>query len=182
MDLTYFREDTIGKIIVQAIGIVAMALTILCYQLKQRKYILLMQYSGNLLWVVHYFLLGSTTAVVMNALNVFRGIIYSLDKKWAKSKIWIFVFLALSISLGIITFNEWYSILPIIGTAIATVALRINDENTLRKVYITSVPPWIVYNALANSLPGTISATFTLVSLVVALFRYKGFKKDKPKN
>lgn len=179
MDLSFFQNELIGQIIVQAIGVVAMALTILCYQLKQRKFILLMQYSGNALWCVHYFLLGATTALIMNALNVLRGIIYSIDKKWAKSKIWIFVFLILSTTLGIITFSEWYSVLPIIGTAIATVALRINDENTLRKVYITSVPPWIVYNVLANSIPGAISSTFTLVSLVIALIRFDGLKTKK---
>lgn len=181
MDLNFFKNDVAGQIIVQAIGVAAMALTILCYQLRQRKFILLMQYSGNALWCVHYFLLGATTALIMNALNVLRGIIYSIDKKWAKSNIWVVIFLIISIVLGIVTFSEWYSVLPIIGTAIATVALRINDENTLRKVYVTSVPPWIVYNVLALSIPGAISATFTLVSLVIALIRYNGIK-TKNKN
>lgn len=176
MDLNFFTQNTAGQIIVQAIGVVAMALTILCYQLKKRKYILLMQYSGNALWCVHYFLLGAPTALIMNALNVFRGIIYAIDKKWAKSVIWVIVFLAASVTFGILTFTAWYSVLPIIGTVIATIALRIGDENTLRKVYIFSVPPWIVYNILAHSVPGAVSSAFTLVSLIVALIRY-----DKPK-
>ena len=130
-ELEFFTNTLTGQIIAQTIGIVAMVLTILCYQLKKRSRILIMQYTGNALWVVHYFLLGSFTGLIMNALNVLRGIIYSLDKKWAKSIIWIFIFCAASITLGILTFQAWYSVLPIIGTVIATIALRIRDENTL---------------------------------------------------
>ena len=160
---SFFTDTIEGQIIAQSIGVVAMALTILCYQLKKRSHILVMQYTGNALWVVHYFLLGSFTGLIMNALNVVRGIIYSIDKRWAKSNVWIVVFCAASITLGILFFQAWYSVLPIIGTVIATIALRIPDENTLRKVYIFSVPPWIVYNALVRSVPGVISATFTLI-------------------
>lgn len=175
----FFTDNLWGQIIVQAIGVVAMILTIMCYQLKKRNHILLMQYSGNALWVVHYFLLGTFTGLIMNALNVVRGIIYSIDKKWAKSYIWIFIFSALSIALGVLTYEAWYSVLPIVGTVIATIALRIRDENTLRKVYIFSVPLWIVYNAIVFSIPGTVSATFTLVSIVVALIRFNGFTRKK---
>ena len=176
--LQFFTDTAEGRIIAQAIGIVAMILTILCYQLKKRNRILVMQYTGNALWVAHYFLLGSFTGLIMNALNVVRGIIYSIDKKWAKSNVWIVVFCAASITLGVLFFQAWFSVLPIIGTVIATIALRIPDENTLRKVYIFSVPPWIVYNLLVRSIPGVISATFTLISLIVALIRYKGFNKN----
>ncbi len=160
-------------IIIQAIGIVAMILTIGCYQFKKRAHILLAQYIGNALWCVHYFFLGAFTALIMNALNVFRGIIYSIDKKWAKHYAWAFGFAILSTVMGILTFDKWFSILPIIGTVIATFALKISHENTLRKVYIISVPPWICYNLLANSYPGAFSSAFTLVSLVVAIFRYR---------
>ena len=176
-EIPFFTGSLAGRVIVQAIGIVAMTLTILCYQLKKRNSILIMQYTGNALWVVHYFLLGASTGLIMNALNVIRGIIYAIDKKWAKSWIWVFIFASVSITLGIMTFQAWYSVLPMAGTVIATVALRIPDENTLRKVYICSVPPWMVYNALVLSIPGTISAVFTFVSIIVALIRYNGFKK-----
>ena len=178
-EFPFFKDTLGGQIIAQSIGIVAMILTILCYQLKKRNHILIMQYTGNALWVVHYFLLGTFAGLIMNALNVVRGIIYSIDKKWAKNNVWIVVFCAASITLGILFFQEWYSVLPIIGTVIATIALRIPDENPLRKVYVFSVPPWIVYNSLARSVPGVISATFTLISITVALIRYKGFKKKE---
>ncbi len=166
------------EIVIQAIGVVAMILTIGCYQFKKRAHILLAQYLGNALWCIHYFFLGAYTALIMNALNVFRGIIYSLDKKWAKHYAWVFLFAILSTILGIITFDKWFSVLPIIGTVIATFALKISHENTLRKVYIISVPPWICYNLLAKSYPGAISSLFTMISLVVAIIRYRE-KKTK---
>jgi|GEM_PF-619067 len=173
----FFADTLFGQIIVQAIGIVAMALTILCYQLKRRSHILLMQYTGNALWVAHYFLLGSSTGLIINALNVVRGIIYASDKKWTKSYIWTVLLCIAAVALGVLSFSAWYSVLPIVANVISNIALRIKDENTLRKVYITSVPPWIVYNGIVGSIPGVISASFTFVSIVVALIRYNGFKK-----
>ena len=177
---------TFFDVIVQAIGVVAMILTIGCYQLKRRRFILTAQYSGNVLWCVHYFFLGAWPALVTNALNAVRGFIYSLDKKWAKSNIWVAVFIVLPITaqlillyLKLVDFNTWYSYLPIVATIIAAVALRIPDENKMRTTYITSVPLWIIYNALAGSIPGTLSAAFTLVSLIVALVRYRKKRSKK---
>lgn len=138
-----------------------------------------MQYTGNALWVIHYFLLGTFTGLIMNALNVVRGLIYASDKRWARSIVWVFVFSAASIAFGVITYEAWYSVLPVVGTVTATIALRISDENTLRKVYVFSVPPWVAYNVIVHSVPGAISSIFTLISIVVALIRYNGFTKNR---
>ena len=174
---TDFFQTTIGQIIIQAIGIAAMSLTILCYQLKKRNHILMMQYSGNALWCVHYFLLGTYTALALNFIAVFRGIVYSIDKKWARSNIWVVVFCSFTIAFGIITYENWYSLLPTLGTTIATVALRFKNENNIRKGYLAAQPPWLAYNILVGSIPGALTTSFTIVSVFVSLIRYKGFSR-----
>ncbi len=174
-----FFQTELGFVIVQAIGVIAMTLTILCYQFKKRSHILIMQYTGNALWCAHYLLLGGYTGLALNLMAVARGIIYSLDYKWAKSFIWAGVFSAITIASCFLTYEAWYSILPTVGTVIATIGLRISDENLLRKLVLIAQPPWLAYNLIISSYPGAIATSFTIVSLVVALVRYGGFKRIK---
>lgn len=172
-------EDNMLNILIQAIGFVAMFLTITAYQYKKRKHILLSQYSGNALWCVHYLLLGTYTAVLLNLINVLRGIVFSINKKWAKGIIWAYIFSAICIAAGILTYQNWYSILPIAANVLSTWALEIKHENTLRKVYIFSVPPWIAYNALVGSISGCASSAVTMLSLIVAIVRYDRLEKKE---
>ena len=65
----------------------------------------------------------------------------------------------------------WY--LPAIAMTITSVGLFFKNEQTVRKINLFSSPPWIIYNAFAKSVPAVFTESMTMVSVIIALIRYR---------
>ena len=81
-------------LIAQALGVVAALFGIFSFQQKRRGGILVFQIVNNVFWTVHMFLLGAWAGGALNAIGIFRGIVFFFreDRRWAQSNIWYAVF------------------------------------------------------------------------------------------
>lgn len=160
-------------ILIQVIGAFGLLMMVLSFQQKTQKRILLVQLMGNLIFTVHFFLLGAYVGSLINFISAFRAAIYSQsDKKWATSPLWAVLFICTFIGTGILTWENIFSILPITGAIITTFSLRIKNPKLVRFITFPTVPMWLTYNIVNGSIPGMISDTFTMTSIIVAIFRY----------
>ena len=64
-------------IIGQILGIIAILLGFVTYQMKTQKQLLICQTAVSLVFCVHYLLIGATTGMAMNIVNVVRNFVYS---------------------------------------------------------------------------------------------------------
>lgn len=169
-------------IVVQIIGIVAMCLTILSYQLKTQKQIVSIQVFSAVLWVVHFFTLGALSGAVLNLLSMVRNAVYSQkDKKWAASIIWPVFFIIAILVLYVCNFaffgvkateyNMAVEVLPTVGTIMFTLALRMPTAGKVRIFTLMSSPFWLAYNAISGSVGGVCAETFAIVSVIVGIIR-----------
>ncbi len=173
-------------LLVQAIGLAGNLIVILSVQFNNRRIVLLAQAVACVFWCVHYGILGATTAVFTNFISLLRsGVFYFNDRKWAKSRLWLVLFLALFIGNSILTWDAWYSILPAIGMCCTTFALWVKNERALRILYFCSSPPWLVYNILCGSYSCAIVEVFAEISFITAIVRFdilkihkRGLKKE----
>ena len=178
----YFSGMTAYDLTVQAVGLVAMFFCIAAFQAKKRNTILVMQMIGMGMWTLHFLLLGEYAGAAMNGLAVVRAVFYVQREKheWANSKIIPAVFVALFIGAGLFTWylgdDMWY--LPSIAMTITSIGLFFRNEQTVRKINLFSSPPWIVYNAFAHSVPAVFTESMTMVSVIIALIRYRKKKND----
>lgn len=163
------------EIIGQILSIVAMILTVLSFQLKTKKQILILQTAGSALFLISFLLLGSMAAVYLNLVFVARSAVYSLsaEKKWAAHPAWLFVFIAASVIAGALGFRSYWDILPIVGAIFGTVAMSMKNENMLRLFKLGDSPCWLVYNVSVPSVGGVICEAFNIVSLTVGIIRYR---------
>lgn len=169
--------------IAQIIGFGGTAVTFLAYQQKKRKGILLLTVLSCTLFMIHYILLGAYTGAVMNLIGALRSVVFvNNDKKWAKSKVWLVVFIVVNVVCCIVTWDKWYSVLPLAGMILSTVSLWMKNETKIRIITFPSSPCWLVYNALCHSIAGVITECFIMSSIIIAIIRYDILKKDKPKN
>ena len=161
----------------QIISILAMALTIVSFQMKTRKQIILMQTAGSALFLASYVLLSSWSAVYLNVIFLIRNVVFYFgkDKKWAKHWIWRPVLLCAVVAAGAVGFQNWLDILPIIGSVFGTVAMYMRSENMLRLLKLGDSPCWLIYNCTVPSVGGIVCEVFNMISIVVGLIR---FKKD----
>ena len=98
----------------QIISILAMAVTIVSFQMKTRKQILLFQTAGSTLFLISFILLGSWAAACLNVVFIIRNIVFyfSVDKKWAQHQIWLYILLAAVIAAGALGYHTWLDLIP----------------------------------------------------------------------
>lgn len=162
--------ETIGQII----GFIAMFLCVMSYQAKSAHAIRLIQIVMSFFWVIHFILLGKYTGAVINGVGLVRTIIFFFrGKKWADNIFWLYFFIAAFIVTGIITWESWLSLLCVVAMIFGTLSLYMTDPKLVRIFALGCCPLWLIYDAFAHSYAGVLNEAVTIVSIIVALIRYK---------
>lgn len=166
-------------ILAQVLASLAILFWVISILLKNKKNILLMQVIANGIYGIEYLLLGAFSAASMNFLSFLRLLVYYfyalLNIKMPK---WIlFVFIALVLLFGIITYDGLISLLPIIITVLYTYAFWQNNLNVARIIYIVAAIIWIYYNYEVGAYVGIIGNILEIITGLISLIKYRGGKK-----
>lgn len=166
-------------ILAQVLASFAILFWVISILLKNKKNILLMQVIANGIYGIEYLLLGAFSAASMNFLSFLRLLVYYfyalLNIKMPK---WIlFVFIALVLLFGIITYDGLISLLPIIITVLYTYAFWQNNLNVARIIYIVAAIIWIYYNYEVGAYVGIIGNALEIITGLISLIKYRGGKE-----
>ena len=171
-------------IISQVIGLAAVGLYLLSYQLKNRKQIVWTTFFSNFLYVLQYILLKAFSGAAMDGLcavgSFFAGKKHSPKLrpyiKWIAT-INLVVIAVAGVSIAIAQRNI-VELLPVVGALLQTGGLFCEDEQSIRKFGLIGTPFWLVYNFIAQAYGAAIGTVFIMVSAVTAMMRYR--KKENP--
>jgi hypothetical protein len=168
----------INQVFAQSIGFLAFVFIVLSFQNNKRSLILIFLVIAQASFVVHFALLGAWTAVAMNAISVTRTyIFYQRDSKnWANTKIWFYLFLALFWIIGVIVWEGYYSLFPILAMTAETVGLWMKETRYIRLINLIPRPLWFVYTLIVGSYAGMVTEVFVFCSIVVGILRFDVFK------
>ncbi len=171
---------TFNYILIQLIGFCAMAFGILSFQAKRRNTILLMQMTASILWAVQYLLLGAYTGVALNLVSIFRNLFFTKKGKsrLVDSRLFPIAVMTVFFIAGIATYDGAISLFPTAAMMISTIALYITEERSIRLLSLLVSPLWLIYNIKTGALAGAICETITLISIIVALIRYRKVKSQ----
>ena len=161
----------------QLFGFLGMAVGILMYQFKKHRTIMILMTLSSALWCLHYGSLRLFTPVAMNFINLARSYVCSYDKKWAKSKAVPTIFIAVSLALTVATWQGAWDILIFISSIFATVGGWQKNPQVLRILNVLVCLCWLPYNFVNHSWAGLVNNILTLLSIVVALIRYRAKQK-----
>ncbi len=160
--------------IAQAIGLAAFCAAVASFQKNSQKGILTFQLVSSTLFCLHFALLGASVGAMLNAIAAVRAFVFSnKEKAWARSRFWLVFFTLLCAAAGIFTWENGFSILPILGMAFTTAAFWIEDPAMVRRVSFPSSPCWLIYNAVHHSWAGVMTEVFVMCSILVAMWRYE---------
>lgn len=157
------------------VGLSAVALYLLCFQLKSAKRILACKFFSNILYVLQYLLLGAfvgaaldTAAVITTALG------YSKDKSFVvKYKVPILIAVHISILIiGVLLYQNLFSLLAIAGALLESAANWMKKEKSIRIVSLLAVPCWFIYNAACGAWGSVLGNILAALSIITALIRY----------
>lgn len=119
--------------------------------------------AQNLLYAIHFFLMGNPAATAGALLSATRNVVSMKTRA-----LWVIVLLlALNLALGFVFVHSLWNVLPLLATAVATVSMFRLDGLHLRCGMLVATLLWLVNNIHTGSIGGTVmEATITVVSLL----------------
>ena len=174
---------TAFEIIANIVGILAVVLFVLSYQLKSRKNIIICNASSRILYVAQYLLLGAFAGAVLDVVAFLVSLVCQRRDKegFVKNHIKITFILTnlFIVGAGLITYDNIFSLLPIFGVIFETMALWLTKEKNIRIVSLLGAPFWLVYNIVNLAYGSAIGNVITLVSITLAIVRYDILKRER---
>ena len=159
----------------QIFGLLATLLSVLSFQCRSTRALLLCQMSGNVAFVVHYLMLGSYSASlgqIVLILNILA--LTGHEKARRRRRKWRWIFAVLSLGLSIATWQDGFSILPCAAVLVTIFTNWTFDGTAIRLGKLClSCPAWVVYDIHVGSWSGLLCEGIAMGSALTALIRFR---------
>ncbi len=157
----------------QIIGFIVLGITVISIQFKTKEKILICQIIANILVAIQYFLLNALTGGVVAVINVIRCLIFYYYKKKDKkpSIIFLSIFIVIAIVSGILTWQNVFSIIPIIATIVFTYGLWQDNVKITRICITITEGNWTIYNVIVKAYAGALQSLAECISAIIAMIR-----------
>lgn len=167
------------NIAAQIVGAFGILFSLLSFQFVKRKHILLSQMTASLLFSLQLFMVGAITGGCLDMISFIRTLIFlNNQKKWASSKLWLLGFIVIMTATGVFAWENGWSILPIVGSILSTVALWMKNGKQIRMISLLVGPCWLVYNIVNGAYTGAFNELLAMTSIVIGLIRCNRVKID----
>ena len=163
-------------------GICAVAMFVFSYQLKGRRALIMCNTGSRVLYVLQYIALGAIEGALLDIVAFFVSLVCSKsDSGFIKKHFALTVILANAaiIGLGLLVYEDIFSLLPILGVIFETLAFWLRKERHIRFASLLGAPFWLAYNCLNSAYASAAGNVFTLISITVAIIRYDILKREK---
>ena len=165
--------------VAQAFGIIGLILSVLSMQMKTKRNIMIMLLLLNLASALNFLFLDSITGSLICFLAVFETFInYLYDSKDKRVPVYIIAFyIFVNLILGLISFKGLIDIIPIVCALLFIATVCTKSESKIRKLMFGNQLLWLGYDIKAKAYMFAITNILTLISIVVAFFRFD-YKKN----
>lgn len=168
-------------IVAQIIGFIGLICTITSIQQNKKNKVLIFQILANLLYFLQYFLLGALAGASISFLAIFRCyMFYQYDKnKKNKSLLILIIFVLLIILFGICSYDDIFSLIPIITAIMYSYGVWQNNLKRFRIIALIVPMCWFIYNIYVSAYIGMIATILEFISALVAIIRLDILKINK---
>ncbi len=163
-------------LIAQAIGMVASFFIVLSFGQKVDNRFKGFLMIGNVLFAVHYFMLGGYAGMVTNLLNFLR---VGSSIKFHKSKKIMWVFLGAYLFSALFVVKEPTDLLPIFASLIGTYSMFMLSGIKMRVVGLFASASWLGYGILYKSIGGMITDSVSIALTIRTIFKMKKEQDSK---
>ena len=165
----------------QLIGFLGLVLLVTSLQINKKGIILFLQIFANLFYGLQYILLNSISGGIMSLVSLIRCIVFYFYDKKGKKDIPETSFYLLTIScivVGIFTYTNILSIVPILATILYTYAMWQKELKVFRRLSCLISALWITFNFSVGAYVVLLGSIFELISSIIAIYRFDIKKKD----
>lgn len=155
--------------VAQAIGIIGMVLCLLCYHGKTHKSLLAIKLAADIIWAVHYFMIGGYSGFALNVLCTARETVYMVDKNDKRRVLWLCLFVLANWSVQFFTWKGLTSLFPAIVATIGSYSFWQKNVTVTRVLALVIAALMFTYDLFVMSYAGLLSEALTFVSALAAL-------------
>ncbi|PZQ46923.1 MAG: hypothetical protein DI551_04330 [Micavibrio aeruginosavorus] len=151
--------------VAQISGYIALVIYIAAYAFKSDNVMKVTFSISNVLWVVHYYLIGAHTAALTTLIITLRNVLSlnSDNLPEHKKKVMAAIFAVILLIAGIITWAGLVSIIPVSATIAATYMMFYLKGVKLRQAFWVLDAGWLLHAILVGSVSGGIYAVGSLL-------------------
>lgn len=166
-------------IISQVIGLTAVGLYLLSYQLKKRKQIVWVTCISNGLYVLQYVLLGAFSGAVLDFLSTVSSFLAAKKNQTPFIRYARLLALINMLAITVVGLSSAYvqhdpiELIPIIGALFQTGGLWCDNEQTIRKFGLCGAPFWLIYNYISQAYGAALGSLIAILSIVTSMIRYR---------
>lgn len=162
-------------ILSQIFVIISTVLLGLSYFAKSKKHIMLFCVFYCIFYAAHYLFLGAITGMVMTLISMGRNIWFYIIAKKGKNNSYfsLGLFIVIAMIGVIITFNDCFSIISMVGNIVSTYSVWQNDVFRYRILAILVSLCFLIYAVSISSLFAIITEVFLLILEIISLFKYR---------
>lgn len=162
-------------ILAQVCGAIVLILTVISVQFKTKEKIVMCFIWANIFAAIQYFLLGAITGAIVSIINAIRCIVfYIYKKKDMKPSITVLlIFEIIAVISGIISWQNMWSLIPIIVTVIYTYGLWQDNIKIVRITTAIAGFGWAIYNIVVKAYIGVLQSISQLISSIISLYTNK---------
>lgn len=177
MELTPFY------IISQAAGLFGILFSVLIYQQRTHRGMLILKMSADIMWLVQYLLLGGYTGVAVTCIALCRSTVFYFYEKKGRTapKPWLIAFIIAAVVSTVFTWKNFLSVFPAIGSIIAVISFwQRKPRNTVYFSYAVSAFMLVYHIFATHSVSATVNEFLSVGSSSIALIRGR-IKENKAK-
>lgn len=160
-------------ILTQTIGGIGYAILGYSYFKKQKKKILFLQIISYILFAIHYFMLSGITGAVCNIIGLIALVSIFLSEKYnfKYKNILVLITIVLLLIVNLFTYNNIFSIFPIISSVVVIISFLTNDEDIIRGVGVIAAICWLIYAVVYKSYVAIVFEIITLIATYIAFMK-----------
>ena len=156
----------VGKIA----GYIAIVVSMLIYQQKTRKRLLICKAVTDVLWIIHYFLLGGYTGAIVTFVALAREIVFfRSDRRDRKGKYILVCFLCISVVCSVLTWGSVYSVFAMLGSLMSIVSFWVGEPKVSRIMAVPISICMLSYGVSNGSVAVLINEVLVMISSALGL-------------
>ena len=178
------------EIIAQAVGLAALAVNALSYQIKRKERILFCHFMVCLLYCINFFMLGAVVGGLTNMIGMLRSLVYMNRERWhASSPWWVVSFIAMYLTSFALSFtvfgqeasayNLIFGVIRVIGAILLTVGYYLDGAKNIRRFALITAPMFLVYAISEFSIGAILTEVLKIVSTVIGIIRFDIKKQEE---
>ena len=162
----------------EIVGYIAIVASMLIYQQKTRKNLLISKAVTDVLWIIHYFLMGGYTGAAVTCVALVREVVFfRSDWRNKNSKLILVVFLCISAVCTALTWDGVFSIFAMLCSMLSIVSFWIGEPKVSRIMAFPISGCMLIYGVANGSVAVLINEVLVMISSVIGILQHDRKKK-----